>query len=575
MLYKNCIRVLGLCSLLVFACDLPAAEIHWTGNGENNHWINITNWDSFTVPGTSDDVTIDKPGTNDVLLEGTFFAHNLTLGGDATTLTLTGNGLLVCSGSASIGTNAIVNSSGTLSVEGSMSLMGGCNWMQGWLGDDITIGSFGWLNIIGSQTKVLAGPLTNNGLITVWNAEIGAAFSPKVQLVNQSTMVIRTNFIISAAPGFLDNRGTILAPADGGTVVLAMDCLTNTGTIRAETNATLEIRPNSQLKMMFRQGTIFNGPGLIRFVDAGGGAVALSGTVTLNTTVESTGILFGSDGSFVTSAFLGGPGLFRWLGGYLGGVTFNPELQVEIAGYETKYIQDGCTNLGTVRWIGGGGVLETQFGRFVNFGTFIVQSNAVVQSGHFDNVGTLELNRGGLMIENGPSDACHFSSDSIIQVDLGSATPWGLDGGWLGFWYNAPLAGTLKVVLTNGLQPSAGQTFPVMEYFYLDGQFSSIQYPSLPDGLGWLADYGTGVLTLMVGQSAPMESLVRTDDGTFQFSITNDMASKGVVQATTNLDVPVVWEDLATYSPFAGPLVFSDLQATNYPQRFYRALLVP
>src|SRR5262249_45460660 len=161
------------------------------------------------------------------------------------------------------------------------------------------------------------------------------------------------------------------------------------------------------------------------------------------------------------------------------------DLQVELAGQNLKSIFPGdCTNYGTIHWVNGGGNLDTLSGRFVNHGKLVVQTNAAIFSAQFLNYGLLELNRGTLTIGNYQADLCHFSPDSVIQIDIGGPPSAGQESGSLGFWYTAPLAGTLKVMLTNGYQPSAGAVYTLVSYPSADGSFSSVQLPALSPSLG-------------------------------------------------------------------------------------------
>ena len=52
----------------------------------------------------------------------------------------------------------------------------------------------------------------------------------------------------------------------------------------------------------------------------------------------------------------------------------------------------------------------------------------------------------------------------------------------------------------------------------------------------------------------------------------------GYSNYSSTLDVStdlVNWSTLATFPPTNGPIQFPDLGATNYPQRFYRAVWTP
>ena len=78
-------------------------------------------------------------------------------------------------------------------------------------------------------------------------------------------------------------------------------------------------------------------------------------------------------------------------------------------------------------------------------------------------------------------------------------------------------------------------------------------------------------VTVNVGSPTPPQisgNFVNTN-GTFQFSLTGTPGQTNIIQASTNL---VNWIPIYTN---VNPFLFTDPYASNYPVRFYRALLVP
>ena len=74
--------------------------------------------------------------------------------------------------------------------------------------------------------------------------------------------------------------------------------------------------------------------------------------------------------------------------------------------------------------------------------------------------------------------------------------------------------------------------------------------------------------------SPPTISAVTIAGGQPTISITNvGGAISMTIQATTNLVAPIIWQSLYTTNTAA--FTFTDLNATNYPIRFYRAILAP
>jgi hypothetical protein len=63
-------------------------------------------------------------------------------------------------------------------------------------------------------------------------------------------------------------------------------------------------------------------------------------------------------------------------------------------------------------------------------------------------------------------------------------------------------------------------------------------------------------------------------DHQFQFTLSGPAGSNGVIYATTN-PAAGTWAPLTTNPMHLGSAIFTDTQATNYPVRYYRALLTP
>ena len=73
------------------------------------------------------------------------------------------------------------------------------------------------------------------------------------------------------------------------------------------------------------------------------------------------------------------------------------------------------------------------------------------------------------------------------------------------------------------------------------------------------------------GLPVVMQNITRAASGAFQFSFTNTPSLNFGVLASTNLSIPIAnWPEIAIISDSGiGQYQFSDIQATNYPSRFY------
>src|ERR1019366_7823082 len=105
---------------------------------------------------------------------------------------------------------------------------------------------------------------------------------------NFGQFILQTNCTLARQSGgpaqsTFNNFGTLVAPAGVGTLPLVVGCeFYNQGTLRADTNAVLEMRPSSFAGAGFQGGTVFEGAGLVRFT--GGGNFSCSGTMLVNGT---------------------------------------------------------------------------------------------------------------------------------------------------------------------------------------------------------------------------------------------------------------------------------------------------
>ena len=88
-------------------------------------------------------------------------------------------------------------------------------------------------------------------------------------------------------------------------------------------------------------------------------------------------------------------------------------------------------------------------------------------------------------------------------------------------------------------------------------------------------DDNSASATVVVGSSAPpqLSATVVNNNGTFQFTVTGQSGQKYIVQASTDL---VNWVPVYTNQPpFVSPFSFTDSNASNYPDRFYRVIPGP
>lgn len=114
----------------------------------------------------------------------------------------------------------------------------------------------------------------------------------------------------------------------------------------------------------------------------------------------------------------------------------------------------------------------------------------------------------GLVAPNGPGPLAitgNYQQKEAGQLllELGSAVTYGR----LQVAASATLAGTLKVEIVDDFIPVAGQSFDILDFTSVTGQFTTLDLPQLADGLKWDASnlYTTGVLAVNPVLSADLD----------------------------------------------------------------------
>jgi hypothetical protein len=134
--------------------------------------------------------------------------------------------------------------------------------------------------------------------------------------------------------------------------------------------------------------------------------------------------------------------------------------------------------------------------------------------------------------------------------------------------------GTLTVTNLTGW-PAAGDNFPIFQAASYNGTFAALNLPALGAGLAWNTNSLTnGILSVVATvppQFTQLGAIAQTSDGNFQFSGSGAAGVTYELDAATDLAPPVVWSFVTNaVADQNGLFQFADLQATNFPQRFYR-----
>jgi autotransporter-associated beta strand protein len=118
-----------------------------------------------------------------------------------------------------------------------------------------------------------------------------------------------------------------------------------------------------------------------------------------------------------------------------------------------------------------------------------------------------------------------------------------------------------------------GDSFTLFNAGSYSGSFSEIVLPPLPNGLAW--DTGTvntnGVLKVITAVPPVFTSYSLSADGNIRLSFSGTANQAYEIRATTNLTLAPItsWTLLDTGMFTGSPILFDDLQATNFVRRFY------
>jgi hypothetical protein len=179
-----------------------------------------------------------------------------------------------------------------------------------------------------------------------------------------------------------------------------------------------------------------------------------------------------------------------------------------------------------------------------------------------DNSGTVEADSGMIQFNGSYTE----TSSASQVIGIGGTAP---GSGYGQIQFSDPIfAGSFNVVLQNGFRPSPGDSFSVLSYPSVTGDFTSMNGLDLGNGLHLVPRYGTTGLTLMAVATAtnaqPNLSVYLTPSGTL---VSLPLSFTGwQLETTTNLATPV-WTLITPVGtnnnivlPRTGPLGFFRLE---------------
>ena len=478
---------------MLAAVDAHSATVSWT-NINGGSWSVPANWDTHSVPGPSDSVSITAAGTYSVTLDISVTVLGVTLGGPSGQQTLTNATQTISSGAFQVGANGIFGlgggtlNGGPLTDQGLVALGGGTVAMP------INVGGSGTLTFSGPNITIEAA-ITNAGT-TRWTGANASLYvnnnhgSLNGAIYNQPGALFdiqNDQAVYSGGYGFemFQNAGTLRKSAGTGATTFYV-AFTNAGTVDAQ-SGTIQFAGNGNIGGAYNTasagiiqflsgnyvetGTVTNtGTGVFR---QNGANVTLNdritrfilanGNVALSPTFQGSGAIqnLQLDGAYLT----GTNRVTGTLGFNGGGMASASPLTVSTAGVlnfngAAVNIYAPLTNGGTVYWSGSTLSVANNNGYYTGAiynqpgGLVVLQSDqSAASSGYgfesFNNGGTVRKVAGlGVSTFN-----IGFTNTGIVDAQAGTIRF--VSGGNLGGTYNTAFGGVIEFVGGNYTQVGA------------------------------------------------------------------------------------------------------------------------
>ncbi len=498
----NASLVSGLSNLPV-AVAVMSGPITWTG-GTNGSWDTSTaNW-AASVSSTATYSDGNAVIFNDKnALTGTNVSNtNITISGSVSPQSITFNNTgaanggvdYTIGGGAITGTGAIIiNGSGTVTLTGSNTYTGGTTISAGTL----QVGN-------GGTTGTLPAGVTNNSVL---------AFD-RSDAITLGGVIGGSGSLVQAGPGTLNLTGTVsntTIVGNAGQVVLAPS-LVFSGDLATGPAGRIQNNSALQFGSLNNSGIFLGGGSLLgNFINQSSGNVRIAAGQSFyiqNSAPQSNAGLiqvigtgasqaqFESAGPF-TNASGGGSGMIAAQNATLefdGGLTNQAALAFS---YGVNNVFGTITNSpsGNITIAGGAGV--TFYGDVAQNGTLVVATagsthSSAVFLGDFSGSGGF-TGGGDVFIEGDlrPSDPVEVTFGGNAYLGSSTDTVMQLAGPVAGSQYDQikvtgqlVLAGDLDLVLLDGFQPQADESFQLFDG-PLSGTFSQLTLPALGNGLSW------------------------------------------------------------------------------------------
>jgi hypothetical protein len=572
--------------LLFCASTTQAATVSWL-NPVNGDWFDATKWSGGVVPGGSDDVVIDVPGTYTVdahflgPISPNISVRSFALGGStgAQRLVMTSKNFSI-SAASSVGERGVLvldhvsisgagivnhgmmdfvqgNLSGPLDHYGTLIVHGGGLFNS--LPGATSISRPGSLIQIGSDpssinTRLNIGSFVNHGRILFWSSKLVNIGDALVS----TTCVNAPDGVIESTPGNAGGSYDLGIGENQGLIKVGSPLRIPAGSGGVTNSGSIEIAAGSELAVT--SGVYNYGPG----TTTGAGRLRLTNVTVPELTTLPTSAPVLLDGAVtMTNLHNGGTILVSGAANKVTNLTTDAGSSLRILDNGTSTpteltVRNNSTNLGTIDIAAAGTApynrLLMLIGKLTNGPGGTIRSEAgfgapgVVQ-GRVDNAGTIVANGqltmlGGPLLhlpgadvrgtgtfsisgagyvdqgETSPGESVGAltmvgddlrSSTSGLTIEIGGLAP-GTEHDLLAVTGALQCAGTLRLVLTGGYVPAAGDVFTIATAAAVSGVFDSIEGQFLPGGLAFQPVYESDRVDLRVVESST-PVLLRTFDG--------------------------------------------------------------
>jgi hypothetical protein len=401
------------------------------------------------------------------------FAGNLTLNGDSV--------------SGTIATNGVLNIAGPVTLYAALTNQGTVNWQAGEV--DVDNNGVNYAGAIWNEAGALWDIQCDQLLRDIYNdTEFHNA-----GVLQKDTTTGTTTFSI-----YLNNSGSVHAESGtiqfvGGSDLGGSFQADASGAIYFGGSLTISITPN------------FQGPGPVQFNGASVLLNNFAGNLTLNGdsvsgTIATNGVL-NIAGPVTLYAALTNQGTVNWQAG------------------EVDIFNNGVNYAGAI-WNEAGALWDIQCDQllrdiyndteFHNAG--VLQKDTTTGTTTFliylNNSGILDAKTGTISLNESYTE----TSSASQVIGIGGTVP-GSGYGQIAF-SSATFAGSFNVTLLNGFRPNAGDSFSVLSYPSLTGDFTSMNGLDLGNGLKLVPHFGNTGLTLVAAayqvNAKPLLSLYPT-----------------------------------------------------------------